>query len=506
MSFWVHDRSVWVRRGVTVFAVLLITFSVVDLVRLTGMVIAYAEQWSNLSPMLLVANVSTVCSARTYGNPFLLTGILFLGLPIATGVWLLLWSFALLSGGVGLLRHRAWARFLVLVLGVDILAGLFLILWLYGSQSFGLVDHGIQVMYATLFFLFFAHRGTRDIVGMGAKKAGLLAKCLLGFYVTIVALKFLSAPLFVGYMHFGQRELTAKLRSMPEVVSCTKPDYEVLSSGHEPRTVFGYTLHLPEDVHALIAFRGSKCTPWTVMLGSETGDSFRPVAHLSDKDMTELVFRALSEQYGFRTPYEFERRLGYPSWSPVWMAWKLFYGMIDGVEHVSAHGWKGFVPILCPPDSFKGYLPCTAYDTTGESSARVMLFVDGEEMTVHRAKRILATLEFESDDRDAAEYFNQGIVSLDNRSYTDATLSFLNALYVDDTNPQYAYYLGRSMYEDECEAWTKGRLGTAERFLQYALELDSTYAPARELLAVVNREIEELEMEKSEELKETKTQ
>lgn len=496
MSFWVRHKHVWLRRIVNTFGVVLIFFSGFYFFALIKGAYAYTKEWLYLPPMLLVKMVSTVSGARVYGNAYLLIGVDYMGPPIAAVLSAMFLSLGFLFGGIGLLRRRQWAKHLFLVLGLDVLAGVCVFVWLLGPQHLTVFRYGFEIAWAAVFLLFFADRDIRDMFATGVKNVGRLAKWLLGIYVVVVALKFLSAPLFIGYMHFGQRELTSRLRAKPKKVAYQVTDSAYVNNACTPYRIYGYSVHLPEDLRVLTVFQSRKPCSWDVMLGRCNGEEYKTVAFLRDRSNQSVMFDVVGKVYRLRSPYELERRINYPGWSPVWMGWKLLGSSIDGqrrVEEVSAPYWKGFVTDASCDSGRKGYLSCSAYDSIGQSSAGVTLYLDGEEMTVNQAKHILATLQFESDDRDAAEYFNQGIVSLSNQSYTDATLDFLNALCVDDANPQYAYYLGRSLYEDECEATRKGRLGTAERFLQYALELDSTYAPAQELLATVEKQVEELE-------------
>lgn len=113
-------------------------------------------------------------------------------------------------------------------------------------------------------------------------------------------------------------------------------------------------------------------------------------------------------------------------------------------------------------------------------------------LTAGQARNILASLEFDTATKDPLEYFNQGRVKSDSGYYSGASIAFLNALYLDQKNADYAYHLARSLYENRYKTWRTSRLTSSRDFLDYALELDSTHQQAKELLSVVNEEYERL--------------
>jgi hypothetical protein len=316
-----------------------------------------------------------------------------------------------------------------------------------------------------------------------------------------VALKFLSPFLFIGYMHFGERQLTRALRSRPESVVYEKEDIEFLTNRCKQYHIFDYSIYLPVDLHVLSVFRNSDPISWEIMLGRCTAKEFNVVANLTDRSLVAMAHPGYREKYGLRNPYEVEGKISRPGWSPLWMGLRLVHSANDtahSFEQVSAPGWKGFVIAPIPDSGRRGYVRCSAYDSTGHRSAEIGLFLIGKDMTVDRVKSMLATLEFQASDGKAQEFFDQGMVSFTSRSFGQASVNFANALYVDRDNPEYAYYLALSLWEVECEPWGWSRLYSARSLLEYSLKLDSTSAPARQLLDRVEREMQLLEEEKDE--------
>jgi hypothetical protein len=500
VSFRALEESVLLRRGVNTFGAVLIFFSAFCFLRAVEGAYAYSKEWLRFSPMLLVELADTVWGAHVHGNPCLLIGIAFVGTPIVAGLSVMSMSLGFLLGGIGLLSRKAWARPLFLVLGVDVLAGICLSAWLFGAQHLGVFGYGSQFAWAAVLLFLSADRHARNAFFSGVKSISRPAKWLIGIYLVVVVLKLLSAPLFIGYMRLGQRELASGLRAIPQKVAYETGDSRGLDSGCTTRRLFDYRISLPEDLRVLTVLRGSESSSWNVMFGRCSGTRYQVVANLSNGSTLGVVAHTLLKVYGLRSPYELERRIDYPGWSPIWMGWRLIHLPIDAsyiVEEVTATHWKGFVVGPSIDSGPEGRLNCSAYDTSGESSAGVCLFLDGKDMTTKRAKDMLATLEFDQDPMDASECFSQGKIALANHRHTDATISFMNALYRRKEDPEYAYYLGRSLCEGKCEAFEKGSLLSSADFLKYALELDSTCSSARQLLAAVEKEIGRLEVNES---------
>lgn len=105
-------------------------------------------------------------------------------------------------------------------------------------------------------------------------------------------------------------------------------------------------------------------------------------------------------------------------------------------------------------------------------------------------------MEFEDNNTKSEALFEEGKKALSNADYVTATLSFTNALYKNDREPEYAYYLSRSLFEDTSESGRKGRLGSSKKFLEYALSLDPNHQKAKELLVSVNGKIREIDTAK----------
>jgi hypothetical protein len=247
------------------------------------------------------------------------------------------------------------------------------------------------------------------------------------------------------------------------------------------------------------AIRGREIGSWSLWLRSASPESMLRAPYVVLHDRSEYAtpeyrgfFRVLQ---GIEDAYECDRMMSYPTWNPILLSMKASGGPSEIVDDVRMPGWKGFMRVrntTWGDTVIRDLFCCNSYSLEDTSTACVIISSTRGSVTHSHVRDMLATLEFRAEARDAAKWSEMGTVALSNERYTDASIAFLNAFYVDGTNPKYAYLFAKSLYDDPREAFRKNRLGTSVNFLRDALELDPAYAEARELLSRVEPEYEAL--------------
>ena len=165
-------------------------------------------------------------------------------------------------------------------------------------------------------------------------------------------------------------------------------------------------------------------------------------------------------------------------------------------KNVTAPGWHGFVGIMEPftedkiinpsGNDNKWRLDASIYDKEGQS-AQVLLSFQEEYLNTGRAKDLLASFKFEP--HDAEESFQKGKTELSQNNWTDAMVHFLNALYLNEKNPEYAYHLARALYENKSGGKAvESRRSSAPRILEDALKIHPDHQPSKELLETILQE------------------
>lgn len=496
------NRHFWVKVGIRLYGAVLILWSLAVLMILTEGAFSYYEVWRSAPPLQLVGVLASILELSGSSDVGQVIGIGIIGAPISVGFLGLTASLAYLFTGFGALRFRPWTIRMAMVLATDVLASHCFSLWLYGSQNFGLLSYlGIALLLA-VHVSFFADRGIRKELSVGRASPGRGPKALLALYVGVLALKVISAPLFIGYLHIAQGDMVRALNTKPRKVRYEIVDPDYIKEQCTRHDIFSYSIHLPNDLTVLFVSRGPEGSSWFLWLTKRDLVSTKVVDHFNLADRSEIEnFAGLSSLLRFDSFYEFDKRLSYPTWSPLHLSFKAMQGPFEEVEDVTGSTWKGFVKITQQTvhDSLRRDIyRCTAYGLTGNSSVSIHASITGGWITSYRMRDILASLEFKTEPENATESYTRGILALSDERYLDATISFLNALYIDDRNPQYAYYLAKSLFEDPSQPRRKGRLFASKDFLEYALALDSMYEEAKELLPIVEEEYEAMKERESE--------
>ena len=410
----------------------------------------------------------------------------------AIAILVILWSaFAYLATSIGTRRLRPWVRALIFLLAIDIVATLLWNHWILCSQMYSLVYGTLWLVIFVAAFVYLSRPDIKAHFGTGAKRFSLASRWLIGLSILFVVLKLVSIPLFRGSLidytepHFS-RVLSA-LNTKPVKAEYRVQNRDYLTTYCEKRNILGHSAYLPKNLKPVHFELREASSRWVLYLEGEGNDGRLMRFVLKSKGRIAYV----AEKFGFEDPYEFEKVIRRPSWRTLDLYMKVaainfFHNEIEDAR--SSH-WRGFVRIRQENPQM---IRCTLYDLVSESSVAIeMVFERGSEAFNH-ARDMLATLRFETAGKDASVSLAKGKKALSNGEYVDASFDFLNAYFLDHGNPEHAYYFARSLFEDQDKMLRHERLGTIIKYLKRTLGLDSTYHEAEELLATVEKEIEDM--------------
>ncbi|MFQ5905576.1 MAG: hypothetical protein ACE5JA_03300, partial [bacterium] len=417
----------------------------------------------------------------------------------ATVLWGL---FVCVLATKGLLTLRPLGRKLAVLISIDMLVIYLVSSWIAGSYPSALFWAVIWAIFSALVIWFSSRRRTRAQFQTDLARASSRTRLLVEFYVLFLVLKVLLVPSFIAFLSIKLPEQLRMARLVPERAEYVVSDSTYLKTQCKQQEVFGYSIWLPDYMKVLGAFYDKNPPEWSLWLRGIDGRGNRVMIVITDEGRGGYLFPFMdSEHRRFKSPYELERVLNYPSWSPNWMMLKLTAlsvppGVVK-VEDATSSSWKGFVMFGPWTDGVHNTIVSSMYDSTGEHSVQIMTTFNQKSLTVDQVRSILASLKFETV-QDDTNSVRRGLAELETRQYRDASISFLNALYLDPQNPRYAYYFAQSLLEDTSKAYRKRYLKLSKKFLEYSLGLDSSFVEAGGLLPKVNDELARVEAEESE--------
>jgi tetratricopeptide (TPR) repeat protein len=286
----------------------------------------------------------------------------------------------------------------------------------------------------------------------------------------------------------------AKKKSLPSSnIKLQKMEYRIrdeqfISKNCTYRRIFDVNIAVPQNWEIGIISKEDSDSGWSVSFIDKEKRGLDAFIIVKSKGFGKSL-APVSKVLGFDTLYDFEKRINSPTRSPIYAMLKtlILPPSLKAVDQAITPAWKGFIKIST--SNGKNIYDASLYSIPEKTTCAVMVVCKEKRLSPQQAKSIIASVKFEAPVITIGDFFQEGKNALSRSDYTTATLDFINALYLDEKNAEYAYYLGRALSEDPGEAGIKPRLNSAKRFLDYALKLQPDHQKAKKLYRSVSIEL-----------------
>jgi hypothetical protein len=403
--------------------------------------------------------------------------------------------------GIGILKVKRGAYYAALCIPFIYFFGIIKNIWLLGPQSIMKAPVFSILLISVVILLFLIRKDiieqfkadyiTRRGKRLNPKKF-ILWVSLIGVLVNVIAIAF-----WLLVVHVRLKDQLPVIDLKPKKVEYRVQDKSFILNDCEKREVFGYSVSIPQDLKIGMISMGSPGGEWNVGFLSMDNSDLKALIMLTSKGFGSLLL-PINFALNFKTIYDFEKAIHYANWSPIYLVLKVIGAPknLESIDEASASTWRGFVKVLRSKDkhTYDGSL----YSLKNGSTCGIAVVSKDGVLTSGQVKSIIASLEFQAVKGSSESFFEKGKADLSGADFTSAALNFTNALYSNERNPEYAYYLARSLFEDSSAAGRKSRLGCSKRFLEYALTLNPSHAKAKELLISVGDEIKKAGVNKKE--------
>jgi len=251
-------------------------------------------------------------------------------------------------------------------------------------------------------------------------------------------------------------------------------------------------LYIPKDWKVGMISKGDSGFGWNLSFVDMSDSKLKAFIILDSEGFGKLLL-PISKVLNFNSVYDFEKTINYPNWSPIFLTLKTLGNSknLESIDDVTTSTWKGFVKVTKTKE--KNIYDGSLYSLKRNKTCNIAVVYKDDAMTPEQAKSIFASLEFKAIDEKSELLFEKGKQSLSNADFVSATINFLNALYIDKQNPEYAYYLAFSLFEDNSAVGRRPRLASSKNFLEKIIKLNPNDQKAKELLVSVNNEIKKTE-------------
>ncbi|MFQ5905577.1 MAG: hypothetical protein ACE5JA_03305 [bacterium] len=262
------NRHFRTRAEIRLYGAILILWSLGLLIMLTKGFFVWYEEWRHFPPLLLVGVVTSMAEHGGAAGLGQVAALGMIGGPVGVGLLGLTASIVYLLTGFGILRFRAWTRRMAIVLAVDVIAWYCFGIWIYGAHKLGTLGYLSMALQLAIVVPYSADRSIRGELGESRSAPGRGPRALLVFYTVVVALKLLSAPLFMGCLYTTRGDLMRALNVKPEQVRYEIADSDFIVKQCSRYEVFAYSVHLPRDLMIAAVLRGTDRGSWSVLLRS----------------------------------------------------------------------------------------------------------------------------------------------------------------------------------------------------------------------------------------------
>jgi len=283
---------------------------------------------------------------------------------------------------------------------------------------------------------------------------------------------------------FYKSSLSPFINLKPQKIGYRIQDESFILNKCEKRDLFDYSIYISKHWKIGNISMGDSGLGWNLSFLNMENTTLKAFIMLDSKGFGSILL-PISKLLNFNTVYDFEKSTNYPNWTPLYLILKIVVNPKDlkNIDEATTPAWKGFIKAIKYKE--KNIYDGTLYSLKTNKTCGVCVLFKDDAMTSEQAKSIIVSLEFKTKVGKSDDLFEKGKNDLANVDFVSASINFMNALYIDERNPEYAYYLARSLFEDNSIAGRKSRLGSSKKFLEYALRLNPGHQKTKELLVSV---------------------
>lgn len=398
-----------------------------------------------------------------------------------------------LVAGIGILKIKRWAYYLALSAPFIYFMGMGGTVWVFGFQYLNRASTIPGILISAFVLVFLINRRVEEQFSANYVNRDDKAnpkKLILTWLIIAILMNAIPA-LSIAVLVKNKFKKYNNIK--PQKVKYCVIDKGFIFNNCEKINVFDYSVYIPKDWKLSGMSKGSR---WSLTFANTVGRNVdRFIVLESRSHMTGLPFSTGEiRRLGSYTAYDFERRIYYPALSPIFMSLKALLTRREGesIDDVAADTWRGFVRKIKYPE--KSIYDGSIYSLKGDRTCNITVFFKDGAMNAEQAKSIIASLEFAEVYKDSKALFEKGKIDLSGGNFLSASINFLNAFFINENSPEYAYYLALSLFRDNNNFYMHNRLAFEKELLVAALKLNPDYQEARELLVAVDREIEQTDL------------
>lgn len=389
--------------------------------------------------------------------------------------------------GIGLLRLKSWARYLIIVLAlthiISISANVLFFGWRYVSQP-GTI---FKILWVIAIFFFILWYFTRSEIKSRFHTEGEKFRLRSRYGIVICLVVFFTLLVPVGYL--GYKAYTALRYKQPfyntrfKITNLKEIDDNDFSNTHRRINIFDMSFLVPKDFVIVSFLKGPKKTfTWFLSEPAPSRGVRSRIVVSNDIKMIEMLPKDLYKTAHYENTFDFERFFYSDNWNPIVT---IYRAAVLGeknftMEEIYSSNFKGFIRYLYHEKAKPGSYICSFYSKDNLSSREFQII--GLERS--GVLDVISSFRFLKQQKtQAREYYAKGQEELNSGEVMAAQIKFANAYYLAPEKPEYGYMLAKTTF-----MLLKNRsFSVVEQMLKDVLKSNPDYAEAKDLLEKIDK-------------------
>lgn len=396
--------------------------------------------------------------------------------------WGVISSLIYIICGIGLLKLKYWARYIIMVLIIIFPIASLNKALIFGNQNLNVIGLLLQIV-IVFYILWFFMKGKVKKQFEVKKGVKFILKTRYAAISIIVLTLLTPAILLIFKVYTSLKYKEPFFVAKPQVIRLQKPEDETLLEKYRRIELFGTSFLIPNDF-VIINFSkpSDNFSEWIIFIASP-GDSKKRLISLSSK----IIYETTPEIYkimGFKNAYNFEQAILTNNWSPIFITLRnitRLKGDVFKIEQINSSKLKGFIKSTYDERQNRCIHEISFYSKDTLSSRGMMIMFNQKYLDRKDILNIISSFTLlEEKERDSDKCYKEGLEFLNSNDFINAQFKFANAYYLSPENPEYGYMLARTLFKNGRKSFY-----SIKRILEDVLKLGPDYKDARELLKTV---------------------
>lgn len=391
--------------------------------------------------------------------------------------------------GIGILRLKAWARYLIITLMATYIIsipnkGLF-----WGWQSLGILEALVKILIPLFILWFFIRRKTKKVFETEGAKFKIKSK--YGIIISLIVFFTLLFPssllIFKTYRSLKYKEPFFSIK--PQIIRLKEINDRDFLDKYRRIELFDVSLLIPKDF-IILSFVSLTKEDFNCILMNKDPTKRAAISLNNMKNVHEAILykSGIFKQMKFKNAYDFERALHTNNWSPILIFFRKI-GTPEGrdfvIGEIDSPRLKGFVRAGCNENGKRWMCILSLYSKDNRVYREAVIVYGEEHFSKNDVYNIISSFNFLKEKIEASEYYEKGLQALSSEDFITAQFKFANAYYLSPENPEYGYMLAKALFMNGDKRSFHG----TQRILKDVLELKPDYEEAKDLLKIIESEL-----------------